>query len=43
LKTTVLRGLSVSAVMAALMLWTLPLAILQVLCVILFGVWVFTF
>jgi hypothetical protein len=42
MKTNVLRGLSVSAVMASLMLWTLPLAIVQVLCVILFAVWMFT-
>lgn len=42
MKDNVMRGLSISAVMAALMLWTVPLAILQVLCVILFGVWMFT-
>ena len=39
MKTKVLRGWSVSAVTTAIMRYTLPLAIVQVLCVMLFAIW----
>ncbi len=42
MKTNVLRGLTVSRVTMAIMRYTLPLAIVQVLGVILFAVWAFS-
>lgn len=39
MKTNVLRRLSISMVTTAVMRYTLPLAIVQVLCVMLFAVW----
>ena len=39
MQTDVLRRLSVPVVMTAIMRYTLPLAIVQVLCVILFAAW----
>lgn len=42
MKTNVLRGLSVSVLTTAIMRCTLHLAIVQILCVILFAAWVFS-
>ncbi len=37
-----LRGSSVSSITTTIMRYTLPLAILQILCVILFSAWMFS-